>query len=330
MLWRALGHVVAGSYVDVGAQHPVTDSVSLAFYERGWRGIHVEPSAHYAKLLRQHRPDEVVVEAAVCQGEDPIPYFEFAESGYGTCDANVADGHVKHGLSVNRLTVPAVSLADVLERHAEGPVHWMKVDVEGFEHEVLRGWKPSSVRPWIVVIESVHPLTRCDQSAHWEPGLTACGYEFAHFDGLNRFYVAREHPELMSAFTSGPNVFDEFALSGTASAPFCALLNERLAAFPRIMEDQRLRLVEYAHNLRRWHNADREAWAVEQAETGRYIASLKEWGAGAEAYAKSLEIECERLRTLLTTGPAPLVSAHGDPAATEPMSAARPASGGGV
>ena len=28
MLWRALKHVQKGTYVDVGAQHPVIDSVS--------------------------------------------------------------------------------------------------------------------------------------------------------------------------------------------------------------------------------------------------------------------------------------------------------------
>ncbi len=32
MLWRALGHVRAGFYIDVGAQDPELDSVTHAFY----------------------------------------------------------------------------------------------------------------------------------------------------------------------------------------------------------------------------------------------------------------------------------------------------------
>ena len=43
MLWRALGQIEHGFYIDIGAQDPIIDSVSLAFYEHGWRGIHVEP-----------------------------------------------------------------------------------------------------------------------------------------------------------------------------------------------------------------------------------------------------------------------------------------------
>ena len=34
MLWRALGQVENGVYIDIGAQHPLIDSVSKAFYEK--------------------------------------------------------------------------------------------------------------------------------------------------------------------------------------------------------------------------------------------------------------------------------------------------------
>jgi len=36
ILWRALKHVGRGFYIDLGAQDPVIDSISLAFYEHGW------------------------------------------------------------------------------------------------------------------------------------------------------------------------------------------------------------------------------------------------------------------------------------------------------
>jgi len=32
-----------GTYIDVGAGHPIADNVSFWFYERGWHGIVVEP-----------------------------------------------------------------------------------------------------------------------------------------------------------------------------------------------------------------------------------------------------------------------------------------------
>ena len=71
-------------------------------------------------------------------------------------------------------------------------LHWLKIDVEGFERDALAGWSARSPRPWIVVVESTAPLTQQDVSAAWEPLALARGYEFAYFDGLNRFYVATE------------------------------------------------------------------------------------------------------------------------------------------
>jgi hypothetical protein len=61
MLRRALQNVARGFYIDVGAQDPIVDSVSMGFYEEGWRGVHVEPVAAYAAKLRAQRPDEIVM-----------------------------------------------------------------------------------------------------------------------------------------------------------------------------------------------------------------------------------------------------------------------------
>ena len=85
MLWRALKHIEKGFYVDVGAQHPVIDSVSKAFYERGWRGIHIEPVPQYAELLRKDRPDETVLQVALGDAEGTLELNVIPETGLSTC-----------------------------------------------------------------------------------------------------------------------------------------------------------------------------------------------------------------------------------------------------
>jgi hypothetical protein len=58
MLWRALKHVQHGFYIDVGANDPTDDSVTKAFYVRGWRGINVEPLKLHHQDLLEARPLE--------------------------------------------------------------------------------------------------------------------------------------------------------------------------------------------------------------------------------------------------------------------------------
>jgi hypothetical protein len=107
--------------------------------------------------------------------------------------------------------------------YADIDVHWLKIDVEGYETEVLHGWT-SSVRPWVVVVESTAPLTQAASHREWEELVLAHGYTFAYFDGLNRFYIRTDREELRPAFAHGPSVFDRFALSGTASSTFASRL----------------------------------------------------------------------------------------------------------
>ncbi|MCL4526987.1 MAG: FkbM family methyltransferase [Gammaproteobacteria bacterium] len=221
MLRRALQHVDRGFYIDVGAQHPRIDSVSRTFYEMGWRGVHVEPVANYAKLLREDRPDETVIQVALGESKGEVSFYEIPETGLSTIDAAIAEEHAQQGFSVHTIDMPLRTLASVFRQAKGTEIHWLKIDVEGAEERVLRGWGRSKARPWVVVVESTLPLTKTATHATWEPLILRHGYRMMYFDGLNRFYLSDIHPELRPHFSYGPCVFDDFTLSGLASAPFC-------------------------------------------------------------------------------------------------------------
>jgi FkbM family methyltransferase len=210
ILWRALKHIKNGTYIDIGAQDPVTHSVSLAFYENGWRGVHVEPNADYAEKIRKARPDEEVIQAAVGAKNGKMSFFDIPDTGLSTGDEAIAKRHEAAGFKTRRTTVNCLPFSKILGPFQKRDVHWLKIDVEGMEHAVIKGWGKSPVRPWIVVVESTKPLSTEVIHGEWEGMLKALGYDFVYFDGLNRFYVARKHKELKACFGPGPNVFDDY------------------------------------------------------------------------------------------------------------------------
>jgi len=225
MLWRALKHVENGFYIDIGAQHPVVDSVSLAFYEHGWRGVHVEPTQQYSNLLRAARPDESVFQLAIGNQNKRLTFFEFEDTGLSTADAEVARTHQANGFKCRETLVPFLSLDALLQQVGARDIHWLKVDVEGLEKEVLESWESSSSLPWIVVVESTRPRSQERTHQNWEFLLFGKGYSYVYFDGLNQFYISPDHPELARAFDSPPNVFDEFFLAETQFS--CSLVSSR-------------------------------------------------------------------------------------------------------
>lgn len=211
LLWRALGHVQNGFYIDVGASDPVEHSVTKAFYERGWRGISIEPLPSFHEQFQQQRPGDINLAIAAGAADGELTLYDVPDvRGWASPDQAVAEMHRAEGHAIAELKVPVRTLASVCAEHVRGEIHFLKIDVEGFEADVLRGMDFARWRPWVLVIEATLPNSRETNHASWEDMVTGQRYRFAWFDGLNRWYVAEEHPELMQHFGIQPNVFDAF------------------------------------------------------------------------------------------------------------------------
>jgi FkbM family methyltransferase len=211
MLYRALKGVEKGFYIDVGAMDPILDSVTKAFYERGWRGINIEPVPQWYEKLALDRPEDTNLNVAILDRPGMVHLHEVADTGLSTFDGTLAERHrAEGGYQAQDIPVTAMTLDMVLEEHPLPEIHFLKVDVEGAERQVLEGINLERTRPWIILVEATKPLTQEQDYDVWEHLITDKGYLFVHFDGLNRFYVARERPELVPTFDAPPNVFDCF------------------------------------------------------------------------------------------------------------------------
>jgi len=212
MLWRALQHVQNGFYIDVGAADPVEMSVTRVFYDHGWHGINLEPNDDYFNLLQAARPRDINLKLGAGQASGEQVFHSIPGTGLSTFDAAVAARHRQDGWTVTEHTVETRTLAELCRLHRPtGPIHFLKIDVEGAEAEVLAGADFQAFRPWIVLVEATEPLSQEQSHAAWEARLTTHGYRFVWFDGLNRFYLADEKmAELARHFRVQPNIFDGF------------------------------------------------------------------------------------------------------------------------
>ena len=121
----------------------------------------------------------------------------------------------RHGKNPTQsVEVPVVVLDQVIAEHWAGkPLHLLCIDVEGMEHEVLKGLNLGRHRPWVVVVEATLPGCTVPSHHAWEPGLLDAGYLMVYFDGANRFYLANEQRHLLGRFALPPNVWDGFVMA---------------------------------------------------------------------------------------------------------------------
>jgi FkbM family methyltransferase len=212
ILQRVLRDVRDGCYVDVGASHPVVDSNTYAFYQNGWRGIGVEPMP-YRPMWERERPQDIFINATAGekQGERAFHIYEQFQQCSTCSDETVAHLQKSGKVPDQSITVPVFTLNDVLMRHlGDRSIHLMSIDVEGMEREVLLGLDLGKYRPWVMILEAVIPGSPVPCHEAWEPLIVDSGYSMVYFDGVNRFYLARERQELRERFALPPNVWDQF------------------------------------------------------------------------------------------------------------------------
>src|SRR5262245_23977445 len=214
MLWRALKHIDHGFYIDVGANDPDQDSVTKQFYELGCPDINVEPAPQWFERLEKARPRDINLQLALGAEPGEITLYEIPDTGLSTAEKKFAERHeAEGGYQSRELRVKMDTLTRVCERFHLAPIHFLKIDVEGAEKAVLQGADFGKIRPWIILVEATLPNSQEESYSDWEPLLLNAGYEYAYFDGLNRYYVAGEHENLKAAFKAPPNFFDDFVRS---------------------------------------------------------------------------------------------------------------------
>jgi FkbM family methyltransferase len=215
ILQRVFADIAQGCFLDVGASMPISDSNTYALYQKGWRGVAMEPLP-CGEFWREARPEDVFLNAAVGERAGNLTlqvYDQARQISSGAPD--VAAHWQRHGvLPSGSITVPMLTLDQVIAEHLPGrALHLLCIDVEGMEYQVLKGLDLRTHRPRVVVVEATVPGTSEPAHQAWESLLLDAGYLMCYFDGLNRFYLAREHGDLRGLFALPPNVWDDFVMA---------------------------------------------------------------------------------------------------------------------
>ncbi len=199
----------SGFYVDVGANHPVQDSVTKIFYDRGWRGINLEPAEHLHAQLALARPRDINLKVGASDKESELTFREYSVgNGLSTFSTETQDAYKKDenyryfAKDYVDHKVPVSTLSKILAIHADNvQIDFMKIDVEGYEYEAVAGNDWNKYRPVILCIEANHVVK------DWHPILKRANYKQVFWDGLNEYFVAEEHSALVADFSYADSVF---------------------------------------------------------------------------------------------------------------------------
>lgn len=196
-----------GFYVDVGANHEEFHSVTKYFYERGWRGINIEPIPRLIKEISRKRPRDINLGYAVSTKKGKMKFREYPKhDGLSTFSEQSKLENEKRRLPYKDYDIKVNSLKNILNDYKVDTIDFLKIDVEGFEEEVLKSNDWIKFRPRVLCVEANH------RKQDWSKYLENKDYRKVIFDGLNEYYIAKECIKLLDKFADTVTIMSHNAL----------------------------------------------------------------------------------------------------------------------
>jgi FkbM family methyltransferase len=275
LLDRLFGDHV-GRFMDIGSCHPIQCNNTYFFYQRGWKGINVEPTRQGHALFQAHRPGDLNLDVAVSDHDGELTLYEVVnDPGDSTLHREIAENYRARGIEIAAHTVPVRTVRSLIETYSIEPPDLLSIDVEGHEAAVIRGIPLDVWRPRVLVVEATLPWTTTPSHQDWEPILLEQGYLFAAFNGLNRFYLREDLRDRLDCFATPVSVLDNFVAHDVLAQ------SEHVAELERQLAHQRDRLVvehqQYQELRHAWEaerlamDRERADWARQRAETEQQL-----------------------------------------------------------
>ena len=191
MILRAVLPEADGTYVDIGANHPVYFSNTWSLYRRGWSGILIDPLEEAEMLCRAQRPRDRFLKLAIGPSAGSATLFTFDYDVCSTMSERMAEAATSFGMRrKDQYEVSVVPLSSLGFSATPDEPCLLDVDVEDLDLEVIESNDFSTFLPRVILVEERrHPI---EAATPISEKLGAEGYVLIAVTIFNSIYVHRQ------------------------------------------------------------------------------------------------------------------------------------------
>ena len=173
---RELGSIAKGCYIDFGAGDP-SISNTWVLYQRGWRGLCVEPIEEEAAYLAIHRPEDKILMVALGPWNGDIL---FGVHGGNTSIEALRPFDSEHFPKRHITCRRPMSILEDFPEFLDKPFEFCDIDIEESEQFAIPMIDWRRFQPGFLMVEVCHGRS-------WEWAIKPF-YETIFDDGSNAFY----------------------------------------------------------------------------------------------------------------------------------------------
>jgi FkbM family methyltransferase len=150
--------VTKPSFVDIGAHHPYYLSNTALFYNKGCRGINIEPDPELFSKLKQVRKRDINLNIGIGIQMGEMDFYFLSSPTMNTFSKEEANKLVcEYGMRIRQiLPVPVNTLPNIIQKYWGGKFpDFLSLDVEGLDFEILTTIDYRRTYPTVICVETI-------------------------------------------------------------------------------------------------------------------------------------------------------------------------------
>ncbi len=144
--------------MDIGAHHPFFLSNTAIFYERGCRGICIEPDPILFKEIKKHRKNDICLNIGIGTGEKKLAdFYVMSSQTLNTFSKHQVEEYKKNSTVTIKdiLKVPLISVDEIINKYCSNTPNFISLDVEGLDFLILESFNFIQFRPEVICLETL-------------------------------------------------------------------------------------------------------------------------------------------------------------------------------
>ena len=134
-----------GTYVDVGAYHPIKGSLTFDLYKKNWSGINIDLSKISIDLFKISRPRDINLRAAITNYDGKTFYYE--NSPINQQNSMIENAQAK------KIEIDCFKLNSILDENKIKKIDYLNIDAEGNDYKVISTFDFKRFKPQLISIE---------------------------------------------------------------------------------------------------------------------------------------------------------------------------------
>lgn len=157
--------IIHPTYLEVGTNLPVRGNNTYYFYNKGSRGVCIEPDPELYKIIVKKRPGDVVLNIGIGLSNiqsASLYVFPAGYEGWNTFSEKEAKiRESESGIKVKKaVKIELRNINDVISAHFNNCPNLISIDVEGLDFKILQSLDFNRFRPEVFCIETISFSTK--------------------------------------------------------------------------------------------------------------------------------------------------------------------------